>query len=407
MIFSSLSRPFAATILAVALLAVPSTPQVASASLSGVTACRFGKAQVFDTQWSLDTQAAILSVSQLTRPYSTFEPGGQLSDAQLLDDDYFAFYEADAGAVGFRHFAADGTLKHTLHQFGTLIAYGDDFLFYDGGNSNGTLITTGAGYDYGLSVALDVTEGSYGGLENALLLAYDSCSSTLLAPGETLPLSERRGSAPTEGTTRDADVALSYIVGPDGAVPNVPAGSAQLQFGGSVSSVPVSYSADGSLVLRTDDFVITIRGDGRGTTGTGPIVTPGGEIVCEVCAALAAGSVIEAWMFSTPRLVAAVRVKDDGVCPLLRIPLSSPLDGGGTLADGPHTLQLLLPTANGMAAVNVGLTVRSAASRVAPTRVTAGGGANGLLRFDASLLVLAAAGVSTLSLRRRTRSSTD
>jgi hypothetical protein len=39
------------------------------------------------------------------------------------------------------------------------------------------------------------------------------------------------------------------------------------------------------------------------------------------------------------------------------IPLGAPLDAVGSVVSGAHTLQLALPTASGMQAVNVGVTV--------------------------------------------------
>lgn len=123
--------------------------------------------------------------------------------------------------------------------------------------------------------------------------------------------------------------------------------------------------------------------DGEGlvvTLSTAVGVTPqqtlrvpkGEEVVCEICARLAADSVIEAWIYSEPRLAAAVRVAldgEDGACPLLRIPTGAPLDGGAALEPGAHTLQLRVYTDQGFEVVVVPFEVVAV-----PTAIPAGSG---------------------------------
>jgi len=137
------------------------------------------------------------------------------------------------------------------------------------------------------------------------------------------------------------------------------------------SSVPLVVSSPGANQVRyvADGIQVTFTG-GVGSDATrGLVANPNGEIICEICVALAAGQVIEAWMFSEPRLVAAHRV-EDLPCQRFAIPVVAPLDGGGPVAAGAHTLQLTLPTAQGMQAVNVGVTVGGPV----PARVPAGEG---------------------------------
>jgi hypothetical protein len=93
-------------------------------------------------------------------------------------------------------------------------------------------------------------------------------------------------------------------------------------------------------------------------------------------------------------LVAAHRI-EDLPCQTFAIPVASPLDGGGPVSAGQHTLQLALPTASGMQAVNVGVTVGGPV----PASVPAGEGPAvpvGLL----ALGLLAAAGAG-LAVRRQ------
>jgi len=158
-------------------------------------------------------------------------------------------------------------------------------------------------------------------------------------------------SAPTSRT------AAPSFVAPGGVLPSLSAGVGEwVQADG--SSTPLTVSSPGANQLRyvADGVQVTFTGGSGSSVSNGLVANPAGEIVCEVCVALAAGGVIEAWMFSEPRLVAAWRI-EDLPCQTFAIPVASPLDGGSPVSAGAHTLQLVLPTASGMQAVNVGVTV--------------------------------------------------
>jgi hypothetical protein len=142
-----------------------------------------------------------------------------------------------------------------------------------------------------------------------------------------------------------------------GTAPTVPAGQGVWQRSNG-SSIPLAPSSPAARQLRytAPGLTVTLTG-GPGTSArNGLVASSNGTIDCEVCTELATGQVIEAWMFSSPRLVAAHRV-DDLPCQTFAIPVVAPLDGGGPVSAGAHTLQLALPTASGMQAVNVGVTV--------------------------------------------------
>lgn len=162
-------------------LALPAGPSsVAHASAGDIRTCKFGPAQVFDTQWGIS--GSTLSVSGLTRPWASTGP---LGAGDIAADDYFTFVDATLSGnptLAFHQFAADGTFKRALHNYGSFPAIGEDFVFYNGSNSNGTLITTGLGYAYGSSASLEVTTNNPPLSE---VLAYASCASTPLAIGAT------------------------------------------------------------------------------------------------------------------------------------------------------------------------------------------------------------------------------
>ena len=180
-----------------------------------------------------------------------------------------------------------------------------------------------------------------------------------------------------------------------GSIPVVPTGAGVWQQSdGSTTPLTVTSPGPDQLRYSADGLTVTLAGGAGTSASNGLVVSPTGEIVCEVCVELAAGNVIEAWMFSTPRLVAAWRV-EDLPCQTFTIPVVAPLDGGGPVSAGTHTLQLALPTASGMQAINVGVTVGG----LVPSRVPAGEGPTvpaGLVGF----VLLAAAG-AVLAARRR------
>jgi hypothetical protein len=160
------------------------------------------------------------------------------------------------------------------------------------------------------------------------------------------------------------------FVAPGGVLPSLSAGVGEwVQADG--SSVPLAVSSPGVNQLRyvTDGVQVTFTGGPGSDVSRGLVANPAGEIVCEVCVDLAEGQVIEVWMFSTPRLVAA-HLTEDLACQRFAVPVVAPLDGGGPVSAGAHTLQLALPTAQGMQAINVGVTVGG----LAPARVPAGEG---------------------------------
>ena len=169
---------------------------------------------------------------------------------------------------------------------------------------------------------------------------------------------------------------------------NVTGAGAVLVRDGAVVPMTTTFASGvgprGGAVIEAEGMRITLDGGLGATESAGLLVAPDGEIVCEVCAMLAADSIVEAWIYSTPRLAAAVRVEVDttsGECPVLRIPVGSPLDGGDGIAAGAHTLQLRMFTDEGFEVVATGITVGGPV----PASIPAG---EGPVRTSAALLVL-------------------
>lgn len=142
-----------------------------------------------------------------------------------------------------------------------------------------------------------------------------------------------------------------------GSTPVVPAGEGVWQSAdGSQVPLDVASPAAGQVRYAADGLTVTLAGASSTSATNGLVVAPNGEIACEVCLDLDAGNVIETWLFSQPRLVAAHLVGVEP-CQTFTIPVGAPLDGLGAVGAGAHTLQLALPTASGMQAVNIGVTV--------------------------------------------------
>jgi hypothetical protein len=166
-------------------LGVPAN-QPAQASTTDLLSCRFSPAQVFDVQYYFSPSRDTLYISDITRPWASTGP---LSEADLDDDDYFKFANStredavpssDDPSLAFVQYSSAHAEKRTMHTYGDFEAFGEDFIFYLGSDRNGTVITTGEGFDYGASASLAVSNGNPT-LEQ--VLAYTSCSATPLAAG--------------------------------------------------------------------------------------------------------------------------------------------------------------------------------------------------------------------------------
>jgi hypothetical protein len=215
----------------------------------------------------------------------------------------------------------------------------------------------------------------------------EGCPNTLaLAPG-TDPLPPVQPASVPSGPT--------WVQGPDGIAPTVPTSIGLLQrTGGTAETLTLSQTGPNTVRYSGDGIRVTFTGAPGSNSTLGLIADENGQVECEVCAFLASGGVIEAWMFSEPRLVAAWRV-EDLPCQRFTIPVGAPLDGGGPIPAGSHTLQLVLPTASGLQAVNVGVTV----GPLRPVSVRAGEGPSGPIRSDATVL-LGALALTLLTVQR-------
>jgi len=200
-------------------------------------------------------------------------------------------------------------------------------------------------------------------------------------------------------STGDTDDPLgSGPAAPGGTLPSVGTGEGEwVKADG--TTVPLTASSPGPRQVRysAPGVTITLTGTAATSVANGLVTDRDGEILCEVCMQLAAGGVIESWMLSTPRLVAAHRI-DALPCQTFAIPNGAPLDGAGPVASGTHVLQLLMP-ASGTQTVNIGVTV----SGPVPTQVPAGdavtSGAHEWLSLAVGVVTLAMGALSLL-LRR-------
>lgn len=223
------------------------------------------------------------------------------------------------------------------------------------------------------------------------------------------PSSVGPGPSPRSGpaTSAPPESALSapgFLRTSDGAAPTVTPGSASIVTASGEQVFPEVTFGSGELLTGQTASVagpglrVESVGDRGVSPSSGPIASFGGEIESRIAADIPAGSVVEVWLFSTPRLVAAARADVAGQVDIV-VPLSAPLDGGGPVEAGTHTLQLLIPTSAGLVGVNIGVTVGGPV----PTSVPSGGAPSipmvNVVVFGAVGLVLTAA------LRRRMRAA--
>jgi hypothetical protein len=179
---TQLTAAFASLVFMIGVSSAPATAVVTT-----IKDCAFGTAQVFDVQWNISgsvaTNDAVLNISDVTRPYGDV-PGGQLAAADWQTGYYVQFVDSvsDPGTLALERFNSSNVSQGLLDTTGTFSAYGDDFIFYQGGGMFGTVITTGNGFEYGASASLPITAENP---TTAEMLAYTNCLETTLAAGES------------------------------------------------------------------------------------------------------------------------------------------------------------------------------------------------------------------------------
>jgi hypothetical protein len=153
--------------------------------------------------------------------------------------------------------------------------------------------------------------------------------------------------------------------------------SSLLVSGGAV--VPVTSRLSGStgprggVVLEAGGLRVAVASVVGARATSGVVVADGGEIQVSLSGGFIPGTVVEAWLYSTPRLVAAALVPDDyaeGDTLTFAVPTGAPLDGGGSIEEGEHTLQLRMYTDSGFAVLSTGITIGA----LVPAGVPTGGG---------------------------------
>ncbi len=151
----------------------------------------------------------------------------------------------------------------------------------------------------------------------------------------------------------------------------------------------------GGVVLTAEGLRVAVASSGGAGSSSGVVVSPGDALEVSIVSALVPGSVVEAWGYSTPRLVGAVRVPDDfvlGDTLVLMVPTGAPLDGGDRIGDGAHALQLRMEATSGFEVLVTGMTV---GGRV-PTSVPTGDGPTAIVRPLLMVLFVLAGGLGAL-----------
>jgi hypothetical protein len=322
------------------------------------------------------------------------------SRGNLVDGEFVPLAAASEASSAIRVFNADDTLiLYTTYAGGrsdTIIDEEYEYVLVTPLAPSGQKISsTNSDGSYGLTVLLgDIPVGASRTFTYFLGAGptgdVDDLVTAIFAAG--VESQRRQEIAPQPPVT---DPTVTFLLSPDGTTPSAASGTAVWQQAdGTAVPLTVSSPAPGQVRYEADGVRLTLTGAAGTNTSRGLVANPNGEVECEICATLAAGGVIEAWMFSTPRLVAAWSIADLP-CQRFTIPVASPLDGGGAVSAGAHTLQLVLPTAQGMQAVNVGVTVGGPV----PGAIPAGDGPTAPARLDVLPLLLLA-GAAAVAVRR-------
>lgn len=201
-------------------------------------------------------------------------------------------------------------------------------------------------------------------------------------------------SAPSSSSAPDPRAGTVSVVAEQVAASGVEGSAGGVRVRGSevlpvTSRVSGSVGPRGGVVLDSDGMQVRVASVLGARADAGVIVPSSGVFEASVTGPLVPGSVVEVWINSEPRLVAAAEVPEDGDSVTVAIPTGTPLDGGDPIEDGEHTLELRMFTEDGYEIVATGITV----GQVAPTRVPAGEGPaplGGVLPLLAGALLVAA-----------------
>lgn len=166
---------------------------VCNSAVASITDLKLSTAQIFDVQWY--TSGGKLYASGFNYIYASINyatqtasaarlTAAQYNDINSVSGRYIGFFASttNPGTYGMAVFNADGTKYKILNNTGTFVALADGAIFYNGNNSWGTLVTTGAGYAMGSSGNWTITTSNP---TNAQLQAYTPPSSTPLTAGQT------------------------------------------------------------------------------------------------------------------------------------------------------------------------------------------------------------------------------
>ena len=182
---------------------------------------------------------------------------------------------------------------------------------------------------------------------------------------------------------------------PDVPTPTVTPGSASFVLPDGTSSEVAVEALPSGVRIAGAGVSLTVQGAQPTRGGTGLRFNAGGDIQLALEAPVAPDEVIEVYIYSEPRLLAAARSDGTGVF-TFAAPTSAPLDGGPPIPPGEHTLQMRIPTSGGILLVNVGLEIR----RAIPTRVPAGSGSGSSQQLVGLLLAALTAGLAVRVQRR-------
>lgn len=219
------------------------------AALASILDVKISPAQIFDVQWNI--QGTTFNASNFTRPFYSVSPNGtscsfcQMTTQQVQsvfdNNQYFGFFESttNPGTYGLAIFNSDNTVDWVLHNTGSFRALSSEVVFYNGNGFWGTVITLGAGYNYGDSASF---ENIINHPTNEDLATFTPASTQPLAAGETAPAQ----SAPAPTPIYVSSISQQQINTRTGAFANTTGNMVDLAITGNSNTVDIEQASMGN-----------------------------------------------------------------------------------------------------------------------------------------------------------------
>ena len=188
-------------------------------------------------------------------------------------------------------------------------------------------------------VIIDKT-GNYPSLEEAFVADLKSAISV---PTVTVAVSRAPRPAVPEDSSSSSDREASR-----GMLQRESGMGGMVSVDGVTAPLPVEIRQSGVVEGAWGGGSFALSGAASTSPAGSPNLRAGSTPRIEIDGPFVEGTVIEVWLLSTPRLVAAGRVDSASGPTIIDLPIGAPLDGRGVLPSGPHVLRVVGTTDSGV-----------------------------------------------------------